>query len=127
MMAFDYHQVIDTDRWGARGGSNRISSTNALPARHVETITRLHNLIERLGAHVKILIVSHIHGSVVNEQNLVTTVQYSQLPVDCNSNMLQICIFIPWILPCHFPLDFNIGCRNLTQHVAAAKRTSVWT
>lgn len=89
MMAFDYHQVIDTDRWGARGGSNRISSTNALPARHVETITRLHNLIERLGAHVKILIVSHIHGSVVNEQNLVTTVQYSQLPVDCNSNMLQ--------------------------------------
>ena len=46
-------------------------------------ITRLRNLIESLGAYVKILIVSHIHESVVNEQNLVTAVQHSRLPVDC--------------------------------------------
>ena len=43
----------------------------------------MHNLIESLGAYVKIVIVSHIHGSVVNEQNLVTAVQYSRLSVDC--------------------------------------------
>jgi predicted TIM-barrel enzyme len=43
----------------------------------------LRNLIESLGAYVKILIVSHIHESVVNEQNLVTAVQHSRLPVDC--------------------------------------------
>ena len=38
-------------------------------------------MIESLGAFVKLVIVSHIHDSVVNEQNLVTAVQYSQLPV----------------------------------------------
>ena len=41
----------------------------------------MRNLIDSLGAYVKIVIVSHTHGSVVNEQDLVTAVQYSQLPV----------------------------------------------
>ena len=43
----------------------------------------MRNLIDSLGAYVKIVIVSHTHGSVVNEQDLVTAVQYSRLLVDC--------------------------------------------
>ena len=74
-MAFDYHQVIDTDRYGSRGDADRVTSAGALPPRHVGTIRRLRNLIESLGAFVKIVIVSHIHDSVVNKQNLVTAVQ----------------------------------------------------
>ena len=54
-----------------------------MPPRHVDAITKLRNLIESLGAYVKIVIVSHTHGSVVNEQDLVTAVQYSRLLVDC--------------------------------------------
>ena len=54
-----------------------------MPPRHVDAITKLRNLIESLGAYVKIVIVSHIHDSVVNEQNLVTAVRYSRLSVDC--------------------------------------------
>jgi hypothetical protein len=51
--------------------------------RHVEAITGLRNLIDSLGAYVKIVIVNHIHDSVVNEQNLVTAAQRSRLSVDC--------------------------------------------
>ena len=71
VIAFDYHQVIDTDRYGSRGDADRVTSAGALPPRHVETIRRLRNL----SAFVKIVIVSHIHDSVANKQNLVTAVQ----------------------------------------------------
>ena len=72
-MALDYHQVLDVDR-----------SVNPPVAGHVLAGLRLRQESERLGpsCRVKIIVLSHIHDSVVNERNLITAVQQSALSVD---------------------------------------------
>ena len=83
VIALDYHQVLDVDR--SVNPPDRVDHIGNLPAGHVAAVRRLRREIEEVGlrCRVKIIVLSHIHDSVVNERNLITAVQQSSLSVDC--------------------------------------------
>ena len=83
VIALDYHQVLDVDR--SVNPPDRVDHVGNLPAGHVAAVRRLRQEIEEWGLHcrVKVIVLSHIHDSVVNERNLITAVQQSSLSVDC--------------------------------------------
>ena len=83
VIALDYHQVLDVDP--SVNPPDRVDHVGNPPAGHVAAVRRLRQEIEELGLHcrVKVIVLSHIHDSVVNERNLITAVQQSSLSVDC--------------------------------------------
>ena len=80
VIGLDYHQVLDVDR--SQRPLERVTFQGDLPHLHLQAVVRLRALIEQLGVHFKIVLVSHIESSDKNERNLVTAVQRSLLPVD---------------------------------------------
>ena len=83
VIALDYHQVLDVDR--SVNPPGRVDHVGNLPAGHVAAVRRLRKEMVGLRCRVKakVIVLSHIHDSVVNERNLITAVQQSSLSVDC--------------------------------------------
>ena len=81
VIALDYHQVLHVDR--SANPPDRVDHIGNLPAGHIAAVRRLRREIEEVGlrCRVKVIVLSHIHDSVVNERNLITAVQQSSLSV----------------------------------------------
>ena len=81
ILAYDYHQVLDVDRW-SKFGAERIGRNLLFPRRHLETLASIRSLIESGGGRQKLVLCSHIHDSESNLRNLLNVVQTSQAPFD---------------------------------------------